>query len=160
MPKLLPIYYVNFETTSNLQIYFLPSILSSSLLKLSILLNTNNLFLFYKMNAKQSQKLCAAFQQFVFLSQVNSDFLKKKSNLPFKKMFQQPSKVSKNIQKVLKVFLIVEKTKEKKKKKEQKKKKKKKILVMKNFLKIQKKKKIHQSRCLMNFFGKYQVNII
>lgn len=37
------------------------------------------------MNAKQSQKLCAAFQQFVFLSQVNSDFLKKGSNLPFKK---------------------------------------------------------------------------
>jgi hypothetical protein len=37
------------------------------------------------MDSKQSQKLCVAFQHFILLSQIDSSFLKKGSNLPFKR---------------------------------------------------------------------------
>lgn len=37
------------------------------------------------MDSKQSQRLCVAFQHFILLSQIDSSFLKKGSNLPFKK---------------------------------------------------------------------------
>ena len=77
------------------------------------------------MNTKQSQKLCIAFQQFVFLSQVNSDFLKKGSNLPFKKnvlaTIESFQKYSESIQRFLDVGENEgEEEKEKKEKEEEK----------------------------------------
>ena len=68
-----------------------PVSIATSLLILLLLLNSTKsgtiirLVLFPKMDSKQSKRLCVAFQHFILLSQIDSSFLKKGSNLPFKK---------------------------------------------------------------------------